>query len=390
MRIDGAARTRLAVLKTIRREGPISRIELARRTNFGGATITEVTGDLVDRGLISQDRRALKGKGRPHLLLSINPQAATVVGASLGPDGNIELSLVDLGGSLLKHAFYPLKRCQKISELSADIAQQLRHFIDESTADAPPVVSVALALPATIESPAGIVHWIPTMDQESSPVGQQLSDLLELPVTVENDVDCLSRAEHWFGDLSMDNFTIIDVGIGLGLAEYVDGVPRFGATGMSSEFAHVKSIWNSEGRPCFCGGHGCLTAYASGAGILRSSQADPNLLNFDGIKIETSFSALALSALGGDNNARVVFHTAGLHLGVALANLINIRDLGVVLIRSTVPGVIDLLKDGVDQALQANCLPPILARTKIDFGVAMDGWRWRGAAALALENIYLG
>jgi predicted NBD/HSP70 family sugar kinase len=389
MRIDGPAQTRLTVLKAIRRQGPISRVELARATNLGGATITEVTGGLVDRGLITQERRPLKGKGRPQILLSINPEASAVIGASLGPDGDIELSLVGLGGNLLKHSFYELGRHARITDLTNKIGEQLRRFIGACSDSCTHIASVALSLPGTIESPAGIVHWIPTMEHESVPVGQQLTDFLGLPVTVENDVDCLSRAEHWFGALSIDDFTVIEIGINLGMAEYVDGVARFGATGMNSEFSHVKSLWDGEGRSCFCGGKGCLNTYASGAGILRSSQADANILNFDGLELAHAFPALAAAAAEGNATALGAFHTAGRHLGVALANLINIRDVGTVLIRSTVPQVIDLMKEALDASLQDHCLPQLLARTTIDYGAAMDGWRWRGAAALALENIYL-
>ncbi|MCE7797143.1 ROK family transcriptional regulator [Sphingobium sufflavum] len=390
MRGIDAARTRLAVLKMIRRAGPISRVELARVTNLGGATITKVTSDMVARNLLLEERRPLKSLGRPHVLLSINPRSAAVIGVYVGHKGGLEVSLVDLGGNLLVHHSYELEHYSRIADLTHKIAVHLRHFIAVRPAHSPEIVSIALALPGTIESPDGIVHWVPTMEQTITPVGAMLSGLLDLPVTVENDVECLARAENWFGDDSLDDFTIVEVGTNLGAADYVDGVTRYGANGFSAEFAHVKAQTGDGARACFCGGRGCLTSYASTGGILRTGQSDPDRLNLDLGQIETAFLALTAAAAEGEADALAAFDKAGRYLGVALSNLINMRDPGIVLIRCITPEVADLLKGPLMETLQEHCLSTILSRTTIDVGVAMEGWRWRGAAALALEQTYLG
>ena len=56
MRISDQAYNRHKVLKTVRGHGPISRIELTGLTGLSGATITEVTADLLQRGLIREER----------------------------------------------------------------------------------------------------------------------------------------------------------------------------------------------------------------------------------------------------------------------------------------------------------------------------------------------
>jgi predicted NBD/HSP70 family sugar kinase len=391
MQIDGTALIRLAVLKTIRREGPISRVELARINRLGGATISQVTGELLQRGMIIEERRSPEGKGRPRILLSIDPSAAVVLGGSLGPRGELEISLVDLGGNLLLRDVHAMGHHRTVASLTTSIAEQLRCFIDAHEVERSVIASVAIALPASIENPGGVVHWLPTMEAGSTPVRGMLSRALELPVTIENDIDCLARAEHWFGRKpSGADFTVLMVGLTIGSAEYVDGIPRSGANGLSSEFGHVKTVWGEEARRCFCGGRGCLTAYASTAGMILSSAPAPDLFSTMPSDIERPFRDLADAAAAGNENARSAIRLAGTYLGRALANLINARDPGLVLVRYTDPDMPALLGQSIMAALDENSLPTVRERTEVDIGFVDDGWRWQGAAALALEQMYLG
>ena len=62
---------------------------------------------------------------------------------------------------------------------------------------------------------------------------------------------------------------------------------------------------------------------------------------------------------------KAALEQAGSFLGVALANLINATD----------PG---------------NIMPGVLPSTKIELVFADKDWRWKGTAALALEQTYIG
>lgn len=391
MRLEGLAPSQLAVLKAIRREGPISRVELARAVSLGGATITQIMNHLSRRGLVIEERLSPNGKGRPRLVLSIDPAAATVLGASPGPSGELELSLVDLGGGLLRRAGYQLSRHEAVASLTEEIARAVQRFIADGPVATPPISSLALALPGMIQNPEGLVHWVPTMRAETTPVRQMLSAALDLPVMIENDIECMARAEHWFGaqDPGPD-FTIIMVGFAVGSAEYVGGVPRIGANGFNSEFAHVKTAWGEEARLCFCGARGCLNTYASAAGIVRGSLPVSERVDMDQTALEAAFRALTTPEGARKNNARAAFQVAGLHLGVALANLVNSRDPGRVLVRCTEPEIADLIREPLMSAFEDNCLGILRERTHLDIGEVEEGWRWKGAAALALEQMYLG
>ena len=80
---------RFHVMDAIRRFGPIARVEISDRTELSATTVSAITGALLDDGLIITHQ--LGGirdaaRGRPRVLLDLNPDAAHVVGARLAPD----------------------------------------------------------------------------------------------------------------------------------------------------------------------------------------------------------------------------------------------------------------------------------------------------------------
>src|SRR5688572_22790790 len=78
---------RFHVLDTIRRHGAIARVEIGERTELSATTVSAITASLLDDGLITVrhegDIRSQTLRGRPRVMLALNPEAAWVVGAKL-------------------------------------------------------------------------------------------------------------------------------------------------------------------------------------------------------------------------------------------------------------------------------------------------------------------
>src|SRR3546814_188276 len=81
---------RFLVLDTIRRHGPIARVEIGERTELSPTTVSAITASLLDDGLITVrhegDIRSQSLRGRPRVMLALNPEAAWVVGVRLAAD----------------------------------------------------------------------------------------------------------------------------------------------------------------------------------------------------------------------------------------------------------------------------------------------------------------
>ena len=74
---------RSAVLNTIKTSGAISRIEIARKTGLSAATVTGITAQLIESGLVFEKAEGDSRGGRRPILLAINPKGGYVVGVKL-------------------------------------------------------------------------------------------------------------------------------------------------------------------------------------------------------------------------------------------------------------------------------------------------------------------
>src|SRR6202022_1728664 len=77
---------RYHVLDAIRRFEPVSRAEIGEHTQLSRTTVSAIIAALLDEGVIYYDEGnapVATARGRPRVLLRMNPNAAFVVGAKL-------------------------------------------------------------------------------------------------------------------------------------------------------------------------------------------------------------------------------------------------------------------------------------------------------------------
>lgn len=109
-------------------------------------------------------------------------------------------------------------------------------------------------------SPLNIAVW------RDYPLRSRLASWTGLPVAVDNDAKALALGEGWCGGAQgVDNFIAMVVSTGVGGGIVLDGRLLDGAGGNAGHIGHV--IVEPDGRPCACGGQGCLEAEASGPSI---------------------------------------------------------------------------------------------------------------------------
>ena len=88
---------RVAVLRLIVTSGPIARVQIAKTLGLSPATVTAVTRELLDQGIVRVAERAPSKGGRPALLLELVGGAATAFGVKIAPDHLVGVR-VDLEG----------------------------------------------------------------------------------------------------------------------------------------------------------------------------------------------------------------------------------------------------------------------------------------------------
>ncbi|CAB4874991.1 MAG: ROK family glucokinase [Actinobacteria bacterium] len=174
----------------------------------------------------------------------------------------------------------------------------------------------------------------------------ELTQLIGLPVIIENDANAAAWGEAKFGaGQNQDHMMMLTVGTGIGGGIVVNGALYRGAFGTAAEFGHMRVV--PEGHLCGCGARGCFEQYASGNALLRHAReainASPeiarNLLSRgDGTVAGLTGKAITDAAREGDPVALAAFNTTGQWLGAGIATLAVILDPACVVIGG---GVID-------------------------------------------------
>lgn len=109
-------------------------------------------------------------------------------------------------------------------------------------------------------SPLNIPAW------RAFPLRRRLARLTGLPTAVDNDAKALALGEGWAGSArhSQDYLAmVVSTGVGGGIV--LEGRLLGGRLGNAGHVGHVVVV--PGGRPCRCGGRGCLEAEASGTAI---------------------------------------------------------------------------------------------------------------------------
>ncbi len=340
-------------------------------------------------GLLTERKQKPDGRGRPRSELSVNASAGIALAVNIEPGVALVASFVDLEGNLLHSETAPLKQHDTLEALAPSIADDIARIVQGSGYDLAKIMRVGLSLPAAVDKRTGIVHWIPMIPPGEVPFADIISARLDCPVTVENDVDCFARAHHWFSDAPVNDFLLVHTGLGIGAAHFADGVPTVGANGFNADLAHVKISMDENAASCICGGRGCLVTTASIFGMLQAYSKMLSVGERTIADIRRDFAALMARANSGDGDASRIFDQAGRHIGLAIANMVNVLDPGVVLFQTSDPELEALLCEPLKAAFDACCFPLLRDRTVLRIDQVMTGWRWKGAAALALEQIYL-
>jgi glucokinase len=127
----------------------------------------------------------------------------------------------------------------------------------------------------TTVSPLNIHQW------RDFPLRDRLARHLGLPVAIDNDAKALALGEGWQGAArGVADFVAMVVSTGVGGGIVLGGQLLEGAAGNAGHIGHVVVV--PDGRPCACGGRGCLEAEASGTAIAArtgrsATEAPPEL-----------------------------------------------------------------------------------------------------------------
>ena len=367
------------IIKALIEAGPASRADLADLLGVSRATISVLSRELIQSGVIREasiehDARKL---GRPSILLDLDTSAGCFAGVSVETQSCM-LVLTSVRGGILGELGFDMSSDPK--ELAQRIGDALIRLL-RTDPSLPRVLGLSVALPGFVNHNQDICLRSAGLGWTDVSFARMVSDIVGVPVSLENIANAAAVGEKLFG-LSRDlrNFTVITVGNGIGCGHYIAGRLFRGHAGGAGELAHCTS--EPDGLPCRCGKRGCLTTVASRQSMIA-------LAREAGLAVDTLPELEALAAAGQASAIRIL-HRAGGALGLAVSHLVHINNPERVVIAALDEPLGALLTTVIRQAIDAHVLAPLRALTEIRFDDVGGTFQARGAASIAAHRYLVG
>jgi predicted NBD/HSP70 family sugar kinase len=314
-----------AIVRELHSRGPLSRSELVARTGLTRSAIRGLIGELVEGGLLTEERGTSQGApGRPSPLVQPKADRGVVLAIEITVD-SLAVAAVGLGGEVFDLLRLDRSRDRlSVDETVADLAEMVGKVARLGQRDT--LIGIGVAVVGIVRRADGFVTMAPNLGWRDVPLSARLAEALDtrLAIAVANEADLGALAEVRRGAaLGADHVLFLSGEVGVGGGLIVDGAPLAGATGYGGEVGHVPV--NPNGSRCRCGSIGCWETEVGEGALLRLAGHPP-----DAGREEVD--AVLAEAAAGSQSVLGALDTVGRWLGFGLAGLVNVFNPQVVVL----------------------------------------------------------
>jgi len=219
------------VLRELMSRRQATRAEIAVASGLSKPTVSESVRRLSAAGAVVDTGERTSGRGRIGTYYALPPTAGCALVVGIAPEG-IVAETVDAYGAIVARAGAEVTR----SPGAGQVARLLRRVAGEVAGGCGGPIRVAVVSAADpVDRDTGRLVELPDapflVGALDAPAA--LAELVDGPVTVDNDVNWMARAEHG------SDFVYVYLGEGVGCAVVSEGEVLRGHAGLAGEIAHV-------------------------------------------------------------------------------------------------------------------------------------------------------
>jgi predicted NBD/HSP70 family sugar kinase len=381
----------LRIVNLVRLGEATTRPELGRVTGLGRGVVAQRVDQAIEMGYLQDGDLARPAGGRAPRTLRFRAERGLLVDCALG-SLHIHVGISALTGDVLAHAH----REWDIARGPAATLETAIAMIDEllaTTGDAP-VWGIGVGVPGPVNFAAGCPVAPPGMPGWNGfEVRRRFEQHYAAPAWVDNDVNLLAFTERARRRNESPDLIYCKVGSGIGAGLLSQGRIHRGAQGAAGDIGHERVHGVEEA--CRCGDVGCLEAVAGGWALVRDAQRalDDGASGFLTQRVEEGQpltpELIARAAQDGDTLAISLVRTSALHVGEALASLVNTFNPGVIVVGGAVAaGAGEIFLADVRQRIYELAHP--LATIELRIVRSVDDVRepLRGSAEMVREQLF--
>ena len=302
----------------------LTRSQISEYTGVSKVTVSQMLTRLEERGLVAIAGEQAGGRGPNAALYSVVPSSAYVAGLYVESD-LVSAAVADVTG-------------RRVAEVSGnpngadDPVELVRGTIERACARAGIEVTRLSALvigsPGVVDPRTGDPRLAVNLPAWHEGALDALKDAWRKPVVIENDVNLAAMAERADGAAAgADDFVLVWLGVGLGLATILGGRLHRGTAGAAGEIGYLPV----HGAPL----HTDIRHPASGGfQSLAGGSAVRELAARHGFAAQTPAEAVraAVSAAGEPGNAGAFLGELAHRVAVGVASVCVVLDPGLVVL----------------------------------------------------------
>lgn len=344
----------------LRKSSHSSRADLMRLTSLSGTTVSALVNILLNSGFIHETGVGESIGGRRPITLEVNEKYRYSMGVDIGAS-HLTVIIIDLRGKPVALQSQHFDVISSSKGTLAEVKRMIQQTLNEAGLGFENLLGIGVTIPTPLDGEKQdrlLSFYMP--DWEGVMVMDELRPLADLPIYLENDANAGTIAEKWWGyGKKYHSLAFIKLGIGVGSGLIINNEIYRGYAGLAGEIGHTTI--DANGRICRCGNRGCMESYVGIPGILK----DVNAHGVTGIEGEVTIEKVIEAALAGNEVCREVIKNAGSYLGIAIANLLNLVNPGIVVMNGVLMNAGDLLMNEVITTMKKRTLPLRAGKTPI-------------------------
>lgn len=353
--------------------GPISRIEIARKLDLSAGSLTRLSTPLLEAGLLVEGEERAEGRaGRRSRPLDVVPGSRSFLGMKVTGDGVIG-ARTDFRASIQAVASVPL-HSREPDAVVAEIARLAERLTPSGAA----MTGLGVGVGGRVDH-NGVVLSAPFLEWEGVPLASLVGEATGIRSVVDNDLVAFTEFEHWFGAArSARRFAVITLGAGVGYGLMMAGdVVRDDDAGLG-----LVGHWPLDpfGPVCPVGHRGCARSVLTESAIVAAASG--------ALGREVSYAEVLDLAMAAEPAARRVVDDAARGLGRLIAAVANLTMPELVVLGGEGVRLATVAASAVREGIEAD-RDPRASEVRL-FSTDGDDAEWcRGAAVLAIQDYVL-
>ncbi|MGL1890798.1 MAG: ROK family transcriptional regulator [Spirochaetaceae bacterium] len=236
------------VLQEIRKDEGISRIQIAKILNLDKSTISKITSDLLEQGLIFDKKtdEELNHAGRRRIKLSINDQFGVIVGLEVQTEF-YNVVIITLNGEILQN----YKEVLPVGFFLESLDVILESVIKKTESEFNKILGIGIGIPGHINTEEGIIcRSNPLNIEKPISIYEHFGSKYSYPIFIGNDANCCCWGELTFTKGKRENNFLVALGearsvnisdkgskgLATGLGMVIDGKVLLGDNFSAGEF----------------------------------------------------------------------------------------------------------------------------------------------------------